>query len=114
MPSRRNLPPPPPGTELAAPPPLWGDPNIVRERLGAAVTDLQFARADMVAPALSLAHFRNAQEATAGPLTKLVAALQSEPDKLSKLRADFEAVFRDAFEDNTIRAPFLMTRATKV
>ncbi len=28
------LPPPPPGTELAAPPALWGDPDIVRERLG--------------------------------------------------------------------------------
>jgi SAM-dependent methyltransferase len=111
----RNLPPPPPDTELAAPPPLWGDPNVVRERLGTAVTDLQFARADMVVPALSLAHFRNAQEATIGPLSKLVAALQqSDPDKLSKLRADFEAVFRDAHEDNTIHAPFLMTRATKV
>jgi len=110
----RNMPPPPPGSESAAPPPLWGDPNIVRERLGAAVTDLQFARDDMVVPALSLHHFRNAQEATIGPLTKLVGALQNEPDKLAKLRADFEAIFRDAHEDNTIRAPFLMTRATKV
>jgi hypothetical protein len=45
----------------------------------------------------------------------LVAALQqSDPEKLAKLRSDFEAVFRDAYEDNTIRAPFLMTRATKV
>ena len=109
----RNLPPPPADAERPAPPPLWGDPNIVRERLGAAVKDLQFAREDMVVPALSLRHFRNAQEATIGPLTKLVAELDSEPDKLAKLRADFEAIFRDAYEDNTIRAPFLMTRATK-
>jgi SAM-dependent methyltransferase len=110
----RNLPPPPPGADLPAPPPLWGDPNIVRERLGTAVTDLQFARDNMVVPALSLQHFRSAQEATIGPLTKLVSALQNEPDKLAKLRADFEAIFSDAHEENTIRAPFLMTRATKV
>lgn len=110
----RNMPPPPADSEPPAPPPLWGDPNIVRERLGAAVTDLQFARDDMAVPALSLHHFRNAQEATIGPLTKLVAALQNEPDKLAKLRADFEALFRDSHEDNTIRAPFLMTRATKL
>jgi SAM-dependent methyltransferase len=109
----RNLPPPPAGADLPAPPPLWGDPNIVRERLGTAVTDLHFARDEMVVPALSLQHFRNAQEATIGPLTRLVAALQNEPDKLAKLRADFEAIFRDAHVDNTIRARFLMTRATK-
>ena len=109
----RNLPPPPPGTEPPAPPPLWGDPNVIRERLGTAVADLQFARDDMIVPALSLHHFRNAQEATIGPLTKLVASLPSEPAKLAKLRADFEAIFSDAYEDNTICAPFLMTRATK-
>jgi SAM-dependent methyltransferase len=108
-----NLPPPPPDAVPPAPPPLWGDANVVRERLGTAVKDLQFARDDMEVPALSLQHFRGAQEATIGPLTKLVAALQNEPGKLAKFRADFEAVFRDAHEDNLIRAPFLMTRATK-
>lgn len=110
----RNLPPPPAGAEPPAPPPQWGDPNVIRERLGTAVGDLQFARDDMVVPALSLHHFRNAQEATIGPLTKLVASLENDPAKLAKLRSDFEAIFGDAYEDNTIRAPFLMTRATKV
>ena len=109
-----RMPPPPPGTDAPAPPPLWGDPNVVRERLGSAVTDLKFARDTLVAPALSLAHFRNAQEATIGPLTKLVASLENDPGKLVKLRAEFEAIFEDAYEDNTIRAPFLMTRANKI
>jgi len=66
-----------------------------------------------VAPALSLAHFRAAQEATIGPLAKLVAALEHEPDKLAGLRAEFDAMAADVYEDNTIRMPFLMTRATK-
>ena len=110
----RNMPPPPAGTEPPAPPPLWGDPNVIRERLGAAVKDLKFARDTLVAPALSLAHFRAAQEKTIGPLTKLVAAMQNDPDKLKQLRAEFDVLAADIFEENTIRMPFLMTRATKV
>ncbi len=109
-----HMPPPPPGTEPPAPPPLWGDPNVVREQLGSAVTDLKFARETLVTPALSLAHFRKAQEATIGPLTKLIESLQNDPAKLARLRAEFHALASDIFEDNTIRMPYLMTRATKV
>jgi SAM-dependent methyltransferase len=109
----RNMPPPPAGTEPPAAPPLWGDPSVIRERLGRAVTDLKFARDTMVAPALSIAHFRAAKERTIGPLAKLVAALQNEPAKLAKLRAELEAMADHAYEDNAIHAPFLMTRATK-
>src|SRR5580658_3253014 len=36
----RHQPPLPPGADAAAAPPLWGDPNVVRERLGAMVTNL--------------------------------------------------------------------------
>lgn len=107
------LPPPPPGSERPAPPALWGDPNIVRERLGASVTGLAFERATLIAPALSLAHFRAAQEKTIGPLAKLVESLGSDPDKLAKLRADFESMAGETFDDNAIRMPFLMARATK-
>lgn len=106
--------PSPPGPEKPAPPPLWGDPNIVRERLGTGVTDLTFARDTLVAAALSLPHFRAAQEATIGPLTKLVASLQNEPSKLAALRAEFDEMAAKIFENNTISMPFLMTRATKV
>ena len=108
------LPPPPAGTEAPAPAASWGDPNIVRERLGASVTELTFDRATLTAPALSVAHFRLAQEKTIGPLAKVVASLENDPAKLAKLRAEFEALAGDAYDDNAIRMPFLMTRATKV
>jgi SAM-dependent methyltransferase len=108
------LPPPPSGTEAPAPAALWGDPNIVRERLGASVTELTFDRATLTAPALSVAHFRLAQEKTIGPLAKVIASLENDPAKLAKLRAEFEAMAGDAYDDNAIRMPFLMTRATKV
>jgi SAM-dependent methyltransferase len=109
----RHLPPPPPDTEPPAPPPLWGDPNIVRERLGASVIDLKFARDTLVAPALSLQHFRAAQEAAIGQLKKLIASLEHDADKLAQVRAEFDSLAADIFEENTIRMPFLMTRATK-
>jgi SAM-dependent methyltransferase len=110
------MPPPPAGAEPAAAPVLWGDPNIVRERLGTAVKDLTFDRDTLTASALSIAHFRAAQEKTIGPLTKLVASLESDPARLAELRAAFERLARDTYDeiDNTIRMPFLMTRATKV
>ena len=109
----RHMPPPPPGADVPAPPPLWGDPNVVRERLGASVTDLQSARGTLIAPALSLAHFRAAQEATIGPLTKLIESMKNDADKLARLRAEFDALAADAFDENTIRMRFLMTRALK-
>lgn len=110
------LPPPPPGAERAVPAALWGDPNIVRERLSTSVTELTFGRGTLTAPALSVRHFRLAQEKTIGPLAKVVAALENDPAKLARLRADFEAMARDAYDgdDNAIRMPFLMARATKV
>jgi SAM-dependent methyltransferase len=110
----RNMPPPPPGAEPPAPPPLWGDPNVIRERLGTAVTDLTFARETLLGSALSVQHFRAAQEKNVGPLTKLVSSLQGEPARLKKLRDDFDAMAAEIFEDNTVRLDFLMTRASKI
>lgn len=109
----RYLPPPPPGVDPPPPPALWGDPNVVRERLGRFVSQLKFARDTLPAPALSPQHFRIFQEATIGPLAKVVAALHGDPAKLAQLRANFESMAVDAFEDNAVHMPFLMTRATK-
>jgi SAM-dependent methyltransferase len=104
---------PSPGAQPPAPPALWGDPKIVRERLGASVVDLTFGRATLTGPALSLAHFRTAQEKTIGLLGKIVASLENEPTKLAEFRAEFEAMASEAYDDNAMRMPFLMTRAIK-
>lgn len=102
--------PPPPG---AAPPPQWGDPNIVRQRLGDAVTDIVFDRGVMLFPALSPQHYRHGIEQTLGPVVKLVAALKDEPAKLATFRAELDGFIARYFEDNLLRQHFLMTRATK-
>lgn len=103
--------PPPPGV---APPPAWGDPNMVRERLGSGVKDIHFERELMLFPCLSPQHYRQTLEATAGAVVKLVASLQAEPAGLLQFRTELEAECASFLVDNAVRQHYLMTRATKV
>jgi SAM-dependent methyltransferase len=106
------MPPPPPGV---SPPPQWGDPNIVRERLGESVTNITFHSERMLVPALSLQHYRAHIEATAGPMRKLVEMLSaSDPARLAQFRREYDAIIRDYMQDNVVRQDYLLTRATKV
>ena len=108
----RYAPPPPPGV---APPSQWGDPTIVTERLGAAVTDLLFDRGTMSVPTLSPQHFRANLERTAGPLIKLVETLAAnDPQKLAQFRREYETLVAEYYADNLVRQDYLLTRAKKV
>lgn len=105
------MPPPPPGV---APPPQWGDPNVIRERLGTAVKDLVFDRERMLVSALSPQHHRTMLERTAGPVTKLVEALSaSDPARLAAFRREYEVLVAPYYQDNIVRQDYLLTRATK-
>jgi SAM-dependent methyltransferase len=104
----RNSPPPPPG---ALPPPLWGNPTIIAERLAAGFEPPFFARDRMGFPALSLAHFRSFMERSVGPMQKLVESLASDPEKLAAIRAEFEALAQPYYSDNVVRQDYLLTRA---
>lgn len=104
---------PPPPIEIP-PPPLWGDPNVVRQRLGEAVKDIVFARGTMLVSALSPQHYREATERTAGPVVKLVESLSaSDPKKLESFRREIDSLVGELLEDNQLRQEFLMTRAVK-
>jgi len=104
-------PPPPPGV---SPPPLWGDPNIVRERLGDKVKDLRFERATMTVPVLSPQHQRATAERI-GPMRKLVEMLSAgDPARLDAFRREYEALVGDYIQDNVMQQHYLMTRATKI
>lgn len=107
----KYMPPLPPGV---APPTLWGDPNVVQERLGTRVRGLRFDREMMVVPALSAAHQRDSLERSAGPVIKLVEMLStSDPAKLAAYRRECEALIAEYLADNALRQGYLMTRATK-
>lgn len=108
----RYAPPPPPG---AAPPGQWGEPALVRERLGDAVKDVAFDRDLMIVNALSPKHVRYVTERTAGPVLKLVAILNAnDPAKLAEFRREYDALAERYFEMNTMRQSYLITRATKM
>lgn len=106
------LPPSPPGV---APPVQWGEPNTIRQRLGAAVKDVVFDRATMLIPALSLAHHRLNAEKSSGAIVRLVASLkEGDPAKLEQFRREYDALTSEYFEDNLLRQDYLITRAVKI
>jgi SAM-dependent methyltransferase len=107
----RYAPPLPPGV---APPVLWGDPTVVSQRLGSSVKDIVFDRATMRVPALSPQHYRTTMETTVGPLIKVIEGLAADPEKLTALRSEFEALIAQYYEDNTVRQDYLLTRACKI
>ena len=105
------MPPPPPGVP---PPAQWGDPTIVSQRLGNAVSEIVFDRHRMEFPALSLQNYRAVIERTAGPMLKLVEMLSgSDPARLAQFRREYDALIAPYFEDNIVRQDYLLTRAIK-
>jgi SAM-dependent methyltransferase len=102
-----------PAPQGVAPPPQWGDPKIIRERLGEKVHELSFDRDILLTPALSPQHFRSFMESTVAPLVKLQQNLKDDPAKLNVFRKEFEDLISEFFENNTVRQHFIMTRATK-
>lgn len=105
-------PPLPPGV----PPPMqWGDPDIVRQRLGAAVEDLRFDRGVMFVPALSPQHYRANTERAIGSVAKVVESLESsDPAKLAFFRQQYDTLTAGYLEENIIRQDFLITHAVKI
>lgn len=109
------------GAKYMPPPPdvpspmLWGDPNVIRTRLGSKVKDIAFHSARMYVPVLSVQLHRTNIERTVGSLVKLVEVLSaSDPAKLEQLRREGEALAAEYLEDNLLRQDYLMTRATKI
>lgn len=110
----RYMPPPPAGAPIPAPPPQWGDPNVVRARLGDAVADLRFGRGTLSMPALSAKHVLVTAERTFGPLQRLLANLDKQnPERAAALRAEVIALASENMEGNAIRQHYLMSMGTK-
>jgi SAM-dependent methyltransferase len=108
----KYAPAPPPGV---SPPAQWGDPGLIRERLGAGVKDIAFARDALIFPTLSVPHYRMFMETNLGPMKNLLKALDaSDPAKAAALRRELEQLAGEFFSDNAVRQDYILTRATKV
>ncbi len=103
--------PPPPG---ASPPIQWGVPEIVRERLGSAVTDLHFERGSVAWPMLSSGHLWDLFRTSYGPFVVALGKLSSDPAKQQAFARNIQAIFDRYFQDNEVTFEYLLTRATKV
>ncbi|WP_447979019.1 class I SAM-dependent methyltransferase [Candidatus Nitrospira bockiana] len=103
---------PPPPIEVS-PPPQWGNPEIVRQRLGAAVRNLTFDTGRLAFPTLGPAHFRAFVERNAGPVLRVVQTLAGDPARLDAFRKEFDALARLYFDQNVVHQDYLMTRAEK-
>lgn len=104
-----------PGAPVPAPPPQWGDPNIVRARLGDRVSGLRFGRSTMNLPALSPKHVLVSIEASFGPLKALLARLEEEqPERAAAMRAEIMSLAAENIDRNALRQPYLMSQATKI
>ena len=104
----RHSPPPPQG---ASPPPQWGNPTLIAERLGPHFEPPFFARGTMNFPALSLGHYRTFMERSVGPIQKVVESYAKDPGKLQELRAEFEALVQPYYSDNVVHQDYILTRA---
>jgi hypothetical protein len=104
----RYSPPPPPGV---APPPQWGAPAVMTERLASGFHPPYFSRGIMSVPALSPAHLRLFLEQSVGPMQKVIEGLAGDAAQLAAVRREFEALIAEYFEDNTVRQDYLLTRA---
>ena len=107
------------GTYVQAPPGVaspgeWGDPAVIRDRLGSRVHDIDFERGAMIFPALSPQHYRDFIEKTAGPVINLVQYLQNDRAKLGAFRKELETLVAQYLVDNVVRQEYLLTRAIKV
>jgi SAM-dependent methyltransferase len=104
----KNSPPPPPG---AAPPPQWGIPAVIGERLGSKFDAPFFERGTLLFPALSIAHYRLFMERSVGPMQKLVESLADNPQKLSAVRGEFDALVAQYYFENIVHMDYIFTRA---
>lgn len=104
----RHSPPPPEG---AAPPPLWGNVQVVTERLSNGFAPPFFGRGSMLVPALSLSHLWQFMSESIGPLQKIVERLANEPAQLEALRQEFVALAEPYYDGNLMHQDYLLTRA---
>jgi len=108
--SAKYLPPP---VEFPSPM-LWGDVDVVRERLGPGVRDLSFERGVMGIPARSPLHFLDWQTSRIGPLIKTIGALRKDLSKLEAWTKESIDLIASYMVDNVVQHEYLLTRATKV
>lgn len=104
--SSSNNPYPPPS------PMQWGNPDVVKKRLGGKVTGIHFERGAIKKPVLSPNHYWQTASTKGGALIQAIQTLK-DPQKVEDLKKDILQAIAPYIHDNTLRLDYLVTVATK-
>jgi len=98
--------------DYAEPPFLWGDSDVVEDRLGGRVDSLAFETETALYPALSPEHFWREMATTSGVFAEFVAAVPD--DDREALREELIETIRPYFDErgNAVELEYLLTAAT--
>ena len=93
---------------------LWGNPEVVKERLNG-VSEIYFERGTTLFPILSPGHFWNFMSTNYGPLLKTIEVLknQNSVEQINSFRDDFLRAIEPYVVENNIRLGYLLTVARK-
>ncbi len=104
--SSDNNPSPPPS------PMQWGNPDVVKKRLGGKVTGIHFERGVIKKPVLSPNHYWQTASTKGGTLMQAIQTLK-DPQKVEDLKKDILQAIAPYMHDNVLRLYYLITLATK-
>lgn len=98
--------------DFSQPPFLWGDPNTVRDRLGDAVTDLEFQTETISYPALSPEQFWRQTATNSGMFVEILEEV--EDGDVPRLRDQLVETIEPHFDDseNAVELEYLLTTGT--
>ncbi|WP_252698503.1 class I SAM-dependent methyltransferase [Natronosalvus vescus] len=101
----------PPNSDAPDPPVLWGDPDVVRERLGDDVDEIAFETGTVRTPVLSPAHYWEAAVTQSGMF--IVALENVAKDDRPTLREDTIETIEAYFDEthNTVPMTYQLTKA---
>lgn len=105
--------PPPPGVPG---PELWGDPEVVRARLGRSVADLEFSKGEYFVRALSPRHYVEFMKANLGPTQRAFELLADDDPRRRAYERELLALYSEGADIGgaRIRHEYLLARARKV
>lgn len=94
--------------DVTAPPFLWGDPDIARDRVGDGLASFETEVASIGYPARSPAHFWESMRATSGLLIDVLDAVSAETE--AELTADAVETIADHFDEtrNAVELEYLL------
>ncbi|WP_222914353.1 class I SAM-dependent methyltransferase [Natrinema sp. SYSU A 869] len=101
----------PPKPDAPVPPFLWGDPDVVRKRLGDNVDELVFETGTVLTPVLSPEHYWEAAVTQSGMF--IVALENIDEDDLPALREEMIETIEQYFDDsqNAVPMEYCLTTA---